>query len=141
MPAAIESAVTKKTAHKVKPASSKVERQPGPYAPQVNGTPHAAELAPARINGAGLVHFSDAQAVEALPIHYYAERSKWYGPNGQGGFSQLSASQAASLIAEHGFNRNVKDPQGNTAADRALADSKSGGCLRWPARRIPSGTA
>ena len=75
-------------------------------APKANGNPPPAEAAPARINAAGLVHYADAQAVEALPIHYFADRSRWYGPNGQSGFSLLSASQAASLIAEHGGATN-----------------------------------
>lgn len=96
------------------------KRHPGPYKPKLNGKLHPAEDATVRINAAGLVHFADDEAVRALPIYYYAERSKWYGPNGQAGFSQLSDGHAKSLIAEHGHNKSVKDPQGNTAADRAM---------------------
>lgn len=96
-------------------------RKPGPYTPKPRKKPSkACATEPVRVNEAGLVHIENKEAVEALPIHYYSDRSKWYGPNGQGGFSQLSASQTTSLIAEHGFNRRAHDPQGNTAADRAM---------------------
>lgn len=104
------------------PKAKPAPRKPGPYTPKPAATRKdcAPEALPQRINAAGLVHIEDKESVEALPVHYYADRSKWYGPNGQDGFSLLSASQAVSLIAEHGFNRSIKDPQGNTKADRAM---------------------
>ncbi len=114
-------------------------RKPGPFKPKPtppkasgrNGTPpgkprpatkEAPPSAPSaeRVNAAGLVHIADDESVKALPIYYNAELSKWYGPNGQGGFSRLSDGHAKSLIAEHGFNKSFKDPQGNTTADRAM---------------------
>ena len=55
-----------------------------------------------------------------LPLYYYSERKSWFGPNGNGGFSPYQEGLAKSLIAEHGFNRNYPDNQGNTAADRAV---------------------
>lgn len=109
-----------KTAPAKAPSAANGKRKPGPYKPKPNGKARAAEVPTVRINAAGLVHMADDEAVRALPIFYYAERSKWYGPNGQGGYSQLSDGHAKSLIAEHGFNKSVKDPQGNTAADRAM---------------------
>lgn len=112
--------------------------RPGPFkptpaksAPGRNGTPAgrakrsaqqpASGEAPAvRVDAAGLVHAADSETVEKLPLYYHAERSKWYGPNSQAGFSHLTEGQARSLIAEHGFNRRNQDEQGNTKADRAM---------------------
>ncbi len=73
-----------------------------------------------RVNGAGLIRVANEEEVAGIPIYYYAERSRWYGPNGSGGYSHLSDSQAKSLVAEHGYNKTVKDSQGNTQADRAM---------------------
>ena len=103
------------------PKPKPAPRKPGPYRPNDKaGRPACPNDAPPqRVNAAGLVRIENVDAVEALPIHYYADRSRWYGPNGQGGFSLLSSSQAESLVAEHGFNRSFKDAQGNTAAGRA----------------------
>lgn len=106
-------------------ASDATHRKPGPFTPpkgkRESCPPKKNPSAePARIDAAGLIQIENKEAVESLPIHYYAERSKWYGPNGQSGYSLLSASQAASLVAEHGFNRSFKGPQGNTVADRVM---------------------
>jgi hypothetical protein len=54
-----------------------------------------------------------------VPLYYYPERQQWFYANGKGGFFKISDSQAKILLAEHGFNRSIKDPQGNTTADRA----------------------
>ncbi|MEO5804418.1 MAG: DUF5906 domain-containing protein [Verrucomicrobiota bacterium] len=73
-----------------------------------------------RISEAGMVRIVNRDAIAAVPIYYYSERGKWFGPNGQSGFTNLSDSQAKSFIAEYGFNKSVKDGQGNTAAERAM---------------------
>lgn len=75
---------------------------------------------PERVPNAGIVRLHNEETIAAVPLYSYAERSTWYGPNGQGGYSKLSDSQAKSLVAEYGFNKVAKDGQGNTAAERAM---------------------
>ncbi|MBI5387812.1 MAG: hypothetical protein HZA90_24385 [Verrucomicrobia bacterium] len=104
----------------------KTSPTPGPYRPKrtpktaPKGGKGKADASGERITGAGLVRIANESQIAAVPLHYYAERSKWYGPNGQNGFAHLSDSQAKSLVAEYGFNKSVKDGQGNTAAERAM---------------------
>lgn len=105
-------------------------RQPGPFRPEPTPPKTKPATAPAndegtadaggRVSTAGLVRIANLEAIEAVPLHYYAERSRWYSPNGQEGFGNLSDSQAKSLVAEYGFNKSVKDSQGNTPAERAM---------------------
>lgn len=73
-----------------------------------------------RVSSAGLIRIENEAAVAAIPLYYYAERCKWYGPSGNGGFANYSDSQAKNIIAEHGFNKSVRDSQGNTPAERAM---------------------
>lgn len=91
-----------------------------PAQPQRHATEGSAHAPADRVDGAGLIRVANEEAIAAIPIYYYAERSRWYGPNGSGGFCHLSDSQAKSLVAEHGFNKIVKDVQGNTAVERAM---------------------
>ncbi len=103
----------------------------GPYLPQTASKPAVAretrngktspkaEAPSQRVNDTGLICMANPEAVDTIKLYNWADRSKWYGPNGRGGFCHYSDSQTKSLIAESGFNRNIKDGQGNTAADRA----------------------
>ena len=96
---------------------------PGPFKPTPETrTPDAmaAPVTPERVTSAGLVRIHNEEVIAAVPLYSYAERSQWYGPNRQNGFSKLSDAQAKSFVAEYGFNKTVKDGQGNTAADRAM---------------------
>lgn len=127
-------AASPKTASVVTKAAP-APRTPGPFRPQSakdkakprsvthRGAARGAESSAApleRVSDAGLVRIANLEAIQAVPLHYYAERSRWYCPNGQGGFGNLSDSQAKSLVAEYGFNKSVKDAQGNTPAERGM---------------------
>src|SRR5206468_7635872 len=82
-----------------------------------NGTPASQSE---RITDAGLIRVENTAAAEALPLYYCADTGKWYAPNGQGGFARFKDSYASAMVAEHGFNRSIKDAQGNTPAERAM---------------------
>jgi hypothetical protein len=60
------------------------------------------------------------ETAKAVPLYYHADAGKWYGPNGQDGFCRFKDSHTAALLAEYGFNRSIKDAQGNTVVDRAV---------------------
>jgi len=97
-----------------KPASGRNEKLPSaPSKPSPNNDGE-------RITDAGLIRIVDVNRLAAVPLHFYADRSRWFGPNGQSGFANLDNAQAKSFVAEYGFNKTVKDGQGNTAAERAM---------------------
>lgn len=73
-----------------------------------------------RVSENGAIRIADEQAIAAVPLYYYSERGRWYGKDGRGGFAHYSDSQAKSFVAEYGFNKSIKDTQGNTPADRAM---------------------
>lgn len=98
-------------------------QKPGPYTPRAtqpapgrNGKP----APPERVNAAGLIHVAQGELLANIPLFYYAERSRWYGPNRQGGWGHFADAQAKSLVAEYGFHKALKDDQGNTPAERAM---------------------
>lgn len=97
--------------------------KPGPYSPRPKpkAAPASVPGAPAeRITVAGLIRVENIEAAEALPLYHCADTGKWYAPNGQGGFARFKDSYASAMVAEHGFNRSIKDAQGNTPAERAM---------------------
>jgi hypothetical protein len=98
-----------------------VESPPAPAKPNGNGNwnGNGSGQTPERVSASGLVHIADEAKISAVPLHYYAEKSRWYAPNKRGGFGNLSDSQAKSLVAEYGFHKSVKDDQGNAPAERA----------------------
>lgn len=73
-----------------------------------------------RVNQAGGIRIGNEEVLRAVPLFYYAERGQWFAADGSGRFARFSDSQAKSFIAEHGFNKSVKDGQGNTQAERAM---------------------
>jgi 5S rRNA maturation endonuclease (ribonuclease M5) len=102
-----------------------VASQPQPGTPQLTQqdppAPSQSQTEPAeRVTGQGLVMLPDEKKIAIVPLFYYAERSRWYAPDSNGGFFNLSDSQAKSFVAEYGFNKKSTDGQGNTAAERAL---------------------
>lgn len=110
------------------PTSTRPGR-PGPFKPRParvappSNDPRslAGSVTPAeRVTPAGLVRVAEGDVVAGIPLHYHSERSRWYGPNGHGGFANLSDSQAKSLVAEFGFHKGLKDDRGNTPADRTM---------------------
>jgi hypothetical protein len=100
----------KPTAAKRKPdtkATTAKPKQSGKAARKevAQGKPQDAPAAPERVTNAGIVRLHNEETIAAVPLYSYAERSMWYGPNGQGGYSKLSDSQAKSLVAEYGSTR------------------------------------
>ena len=99
---------------------------PGPFQPKAK--PVSAASAPEstpptqgeRVTGTGLICVENIEAAKALPLYYYSDAGKWYAPNGQGGFARFKDGYASAMVAEHGFNRSIKDAQGNTPAERAM---------------------
>lgn len=74
---------------------------------------------PERVSQAGAIRIENEDALRAVPI-YYEARGQWYCADGQGCFAKITDSQAKSFVAEYGFNKNAKDGQGNTPAERAM---------------------
>lgn len=75
--------------------------------------------APERISQAGAIRIENEEVLRAVPI-YHTERGHWFFADGRGRYTKISDSDAKTFIAEFGFNKNAKDGQGNTPADRAL---------------------
>jgi len=75
---------------------------------------------PERLTDDGMIYMADDRAVAAIPMYYYGARGQWFFPNGADGYSRLKDSQAATMIAEHGFSKKHPDEQGNTKSDRAM---------------------
>ena len=71
------------------------------------------------MTSAGTIRIVDEAKLSAVPLYYYAERQQWFQSDGNGRFMKVSDSAAKVLLAEYGFNRSIKDGQGNTAADQA----------------------
>lgn len=121
----------------MKTTTTNTKPKPGPFKPASNRAAPSREQAaasparpkpaksdpappPERVNVAGLIYVADEARIARVPLYYYAERSRWYGPNGQGGFSNFSDGQAKALVAEYGFHKRQQDDQGNTPAERAM---------------------
>jgi hypothetical protein len=81
--------------------------------PETNGTPE-------RVTQAGAIRIENEETLRDVPLFYYAERGQWFSGDGRGSFTKISDSQAKSFVAEYGFNKNAKDGQGNTPAERAM---------------------
>ena len=74
---------------------------------------------PERVTQGGAIRIENEGALRSVPI-YYEARGQWYCADGQGCFAKITDSQAKSFVAEYGFNKNAKDGQGNTPAERAM---------------------
>ncbi len=72
-----------------------------------------------RMTAAGAIRIENEDKLRGVPI-YYEARGQWYSADGRGGFAKITDSTAKTLVAEYGFNKNMKDAQGNTPAERAL---------------------
>jgi Family of unknown function (DUF5906) len=99
-----------------KPARAAVnQKKPGVFKPKAenNGTPE-------RVTQAGAIRIENEETLRNVPLFYYAERGQWFSGDGRGNFNKISDSQAKSFVAEFGFNKSVKDGQGNTPAERAM---------------------
>jgi len=72
-----------------------------------------------RVTHAGAIRIENEKALQAVPI-YYEARGQWYCADGRGCYAKITDSQAKSFVAEYGFNKNAKDGQGNTPAERAM---------------------
>lgn len=102
--------------------------KPAPRKPAANGKPRAGVFNPKadahepaeRVNQAGGIRIENEEVLRAVPLFYYEDRGQWFAADGSGRFARFSDSQAKSFIAEHGFNKSVKDGQGNTQAERAM---------------------
>ncbi len=73
-----------------------------------------------RISKLGAIQIHNEERLATVPLYYYAERSAWYGADGNGAFSKYSDSHAKSYVAEFGFHKRTQDAQGNTPVDRAM---------------------
>lgn len=98
------------TAQKTKP---KAKPKAGVFKPQTNAEQE-------QVTSAGGVKIENEERLRAVPLFYYAERGQWFSADGHGGYAKMSDSQAKSYVAAHGFNKSVKDGDGNTRADRAM---------------------
>ncbi len=76
--------------------------------------------APERITRAGAIRIENEDTLRAVPLFYYEERNQWFSADGNGRFTKISDSQTKTIVAEYGFNKNAKDGQGNTPAERAM---------------------
>ena len=72
-----------------------------------------------KVDGAGLVAMDPEKRIADVPLYYYSDKGRWYGPNGHGGFSNMTDAAAKALVAEHGLSRSQRDETGNSKADRA----------------------
>ncbi|MEI7808483.1 MAG: primase-helicase family protein [Verrucomicrobiota bacterium] len=75
---------------------------------------------PERVSQAGAIRIENEDALRVVPLFYYAERGQWFFTDGKGSFTKISDAQAKTIVAEYGFNKNAKDGQGNTPAERAM---------------------
>ena len=73
-----------------------------------------------RVTAAGAIRIENETALDAVPLFYYAERGQWFSGDGSGSYTKITDSQAKTFVAEFGFNKNAKDGQGNTPAERAM---------------------
>lgn len=72
-----------------------------------------------RMTQAGAIRIENEEMLRAVPL-YCTTNGQWYAADGQGGYARIPDSQAKTLLAEYGFNKNAKDGQGNTPAERAM---------------------
>ena len=75
---------------------------------------------PERVSQAGAIRIENEETLRAVPLFYYAERGQWFSADGRGSYTKISDAQAKTFVAEYGFNKNAKDGQGNTPAERAM---------------------
>jgi hypothetical protein len=103
-----------------------------PASSQKNGkakvSPNAGALNPkAATNGkhdgvtqAGAVKIENEAVLRAVPLFYYADKGHWYCADGRGRYTKMSEAQAKAYVAMYGYNKSVKDCDGNSKADRAM---------------------
>ena len=72
-----------------------------------------------RLTKAGGIRIENEELLRSVPL-YCTAKGEWYASDGHGGFAIMSDAQAKTLLAEYGFNKNAKDGQGNTPAERAM---------------------
>jgi hypothetical protein len=72
-----------------------------------------------RMTQAGAIRIENEELLRDVPL-YCTTSGQWYAADGRGGFARIPDSQAKTLLAEYGFNKNAKDGQGNTPAERAM---------------------
>lgn len=107
------------------PRDTATVTQPGLVTPATSQKNGAAKVkpvphnAPERVTQGGAIRIENEEVLRAVPI-YYEARGQWYCADGQGCFAKITDSQAKSFVAEYGFNKNAKDGQGNTPAERAM---------------------
>lgn len=73
-----------------------------------------------RVTKTGAVTVENESVLSKVPLFYYAERGQWFFADGRNSFTKVSDSQAKSYLATHGFNKSVKDGDGNTRAEIAM---------------------
>jgi hypothetical protein len=72
-----------------------------------------------RMTQDGAIRMENEELLRSVPL-YCTTNGQWYAADGHGGFARIPDSQAKTLLAEYGFNKNAKDGQGNTPAERAM---------------------
>ena len=88
--------------------------------PRAKGNKPKANGAHDGVTRAGAVTIENEDVLRAVPLFYYAERGQWFSADGRGNFTKISDSQAKSYVALYGYNKSIKDSDGNTKAERAM---------------------
>lgn len=68
----------------------------------------------------GAVTVENEDVLRDVPLFYCGDGCKWYFSDGRSNFTKISDSQAKSYVAMNGYNKSVKDGDGNTKAERAM---------------------